>query len=214
MAADEQAVPHGSMELPIPVPMNMEVDDFMRLYAAACLASKGVTGWLSEKTQTREGRRIEIRVAKAAAGKHHAFYFDVTIRERHSMPAVVLVPSGEEIAKLRERMKELPERGCFLCKWLLELGPKGELTKTDAFDLLGKVKHLWLEGIAEYRVACSQCRNLLPAHSGFESRDLAVCTPCEAILRVTDAIHKAQQAAKSAPLEPQAVYAAVHFPNR
>lgn len=62
-------------------------------------------------------------------------------------------------AALRERSKDLPERGCFLCKWILEdLERHGRLTDvwpeknhdgSVLFPATGKLIHLKLEGIPQ-----------------------------------------------------------------
>lgn len=58
--------------------------------------------------------------------------------------------------RLAGRIRELPERGCFLCRWILEdLERHGKLTDvwpeknhdgSVLFPAKGKLNHIWLEG--------------------------------------------------------------------
>lgn len=138
----------------------------------------------------RSVERIDATRSTAAVCR---FFFDTTLRERRAMSPAVIPVTKDLVMKLRPRVEELPDRGCFLCKWIIEDADKGNLKQRGEFDVLAEVWHLHLEGIAWFKVACSQCGLQMDAHLRFEVRDLSACTDCAAILAVTEEVEKAQR---------------------
>lgn len=207
---------HGSPESPIPVSMDLEVEEFERKYISASIRQADfdlLDFELAKDDISLKGRSIEAKLVKAKAGRTHLFLFDVTLRRQRSLLPAEIILSEEMKAKLKGRVALLPESGCFLCKWILELGPDNRLKSRGEFDVLGQVRHLQVEGIAEFMVPCSQCEIPLPAHRAFSTGDLTACRPCDDTMWVTGEVRKAKNP-RSGIIEPLSLLLAVHSPRK
>ena len=206
MPPDHGSKDVGSLGLPIPVPTTEKPEEFEHL---ALTHYFHATRMDAPQTVLDAGRTLHrIHILERPRSSRDV-YFDITLRELTPSSPADLRLQASMIDLLGKRTCGLPDTGCVLCHSILESQRDGRLTKDGDFELLAQVRHLAVERIAAFRIACSLCRQVLLADQDFESDDLSACRRCQVVQRITHEMRKVRHP-KTGNINPGALIMAIN----